>query len=287
MEFADEIEKIRLLGVISDHEAKWYIRNAAVEKDHEKRDQNLDKAIEALEEAALQFKRIGDDEKCTIKTCEGCTHLFSGLKLFRDGIKEYTESKTNKAFNASLDELEKARKCYEDGENELGKGTVKIIDSSIDLVYNQIRSKEKINFIWIYREFNTIIEELSAVGLRKMVKMYTFDESMKVKKEESEESKIYMPVTVTNSKTGDIVVTAPGGKTHIEKVVQSELPRVPLKSESLTDRLANPASIAGFVGWAGGLVFTIYGYIRSNTYSLIIGIIVFVVLATLKLWKKP
>jgi len=43
-------------------------------------------------------------------------------------------------------------------------------------------------------EFIEIIEELSAVGLRKMVKMYTFDEGMNVKPDEKD--KIANPASI-------------------------------------------------------------------------------------------
>lgn len=280
LEFADEKEKIRLLGVISNHEAKWYIRRAAVEEDHDKRDHNLDKAIEALEDAALQFKKIGDDENCNIKTCEGCAHLFSGLKLFREGIKEYTELKSNKAFNASLDELEKARKCYEDGESELGADTIDILKHSFKFVEEHIKSKDALLVTLVAPEFNRIIEELSAVGLRKMVKMYTFDEGMNVKEERDESRRSTHFENVQN------VIYSEGDSEIGNVIIQPAPPPVPAKPDSLTDKLANPATLAGFVGWAAGLVFMIYGYAVSNVYSLIIGFIVFIVLAAIKLKEK-
>jgi len=104
---------------------------------------------------------------------------------------------------------------------------------------------------------------------------------MKVKKEESSEDKRSVHIERVQ---GNVIYT----EGNIENFINPSVPPLaPEKPDSLTDRLANTATLAGFVGWAGGLVFTIYGYIQSNTYSLIIGIIVFVVLAALKLGKKP
>jgi len=275
LEFADEKEKIRLQGVISDHEAKRYLRLAALEKNPDKQNQMLDKAIEALLNAASDFERLGDT--CS-NTCQGCSHLFQGLKLYRTGIRD----KNNKALFDSAIELREARKSYEKAENELGKDTVEVLSRSFKLVEEQIKSKDQIIVMKIAPEFIEIIEELSAVGLRKMIKMYTFDEGMNVKKEESSEGKRTIHIEKVQ---GNVIYTE--GNSDIRNVInQPAPPSVPIKPESLTDRLANPATLAGFVGWAGGLVFTIYGYIQSNTYSLIIGIVVFVVLAALKLWKK-
>ena len=80
LKIADDTEKKRINGIIHDHEAKKYIRLALSEINHAKQDKHLGKAIESLEEAARLLKESGDGEQCDFKTCEGCMHLFKGLK---------------------------------------------------------------------------------------------------------------------------------------------------------------------------------------------------------------
>jgi len=107
---------------------------AALEKNPDKQNQMLDKAIEVLLNAASDFEKIGDT--CS-NTCQGSSHLFQGLKLYRTGIRD----KNNKALFDSAFELSEARKCYEKAENELGKDTVEVLSRSFKLVEEQIKSR--------------------------------------------------------------------------------------------------------------------------------------------------
>ncbi len=222
LEFADEREKIKLQGVISDHEAKRFIRLAALEKNPDKQNQMLDKAIEALLNAASDFEKI--DDTCS-NTCKGCSHLFEGLKLYRNGI----QGKNNKALLDSAFELREARKCYEKAENELGKDTVEVLSRSFKLVEERIKSKDQIIVMKIAPEFIEIIEELSAIGLRKLVKMYTFDEGMNVKKEESIGEKVHFGnVSGGNINLGHVAGDMNASGSDGKKIINIQYPMLPL-----------------------------------------------------------
>jgi len=75
-------------------------------------------------------------------------------------------------------------------------------------------------------------------------------------------------------------------KPHIEmNPVAQDKPEV-TKTESWVDQIANPATLAGFIGWVGSLIIMIYSYTEWNFYLLISGIIIFLILVILKLRHK-
>ncbi len=157
----------------------------------------LDKAVEALQNAVGYFEKLGDEKQCDIKTCDGCRHLFKGLRSFRMGIKDNSK----KLIGEAVSELHEARLCYDGALNELGKDTVEILNKSFDYVDKLIESEDKELTTKVTREFITIIDELSSTGLQKIVKMYTFDESMNVKgnipeKRESPIDKLGNPASI-------------------------------------------------------------------------------------------
>jgi tetratricopeptide (TPR) repeat protein len=216
LKFADQKEKLRLQGIISEHEAKRFIRLAYIEKEPGNQNRMLDKAIGALEDAVKSFEKLGDEKLCDIRTCEGCRHLFSGLMSFREGVKE----KSKRQIDDAVSELHEARLCYESALNELGKETVETLNTSFDFVDEIIECDDQERTTKVTNEFIKIIEELSSAGLQKIVKLYTFDESMNAK-------------------------------------ITSGVPIVTQKSDSFFDklhkfinRLANPASIAAFIFFA-------------------------------------
>lgn len=243
LKFADDKEKARLLGIIREHEAKRYIILAAISKNNGKQNAMLNKAIEALTDAASKIEGAGDE--CS---SEGSVHLSKGLKLFREGIND--GSRKNKALSGSVFELIEARKCYEKA--EIGADTIEVLKNSFKFVEEGMKSNDEM--VSVAHEFNKIIEELLDVDPQKMVKMHTFDESINLKKEGIGEHEINLKVSI------------------------------PGQSDSWHDKLVHP--LAGFFGLIGGLVFMIYGYFKSSAISLIIGIIVFLILVALKLYKK-
>ena len=244
LKIADDTEKIRINGTISDHEAKKYIRLALSEKNHAKQDKHLGNAIESLEEAARLLKESGDEEQCHFKTCEGCMHLFMGLKKFREGIKEYTQSGINKSFADSVVELKEAQKCYEGAVNELGKDTVESLKESFEYVEGLLKSKDETLVMSATEEFLKIIDELSSIGLQKIVKLYTFDESMNVS---------------IHGRDGQ-------SSTDVNPIISSSGMSIP-----------DAATVAGFFGWLIGGVLLYYGY-TSNNISIGIGALIFIVL---------
>ena len=251
LKIADDTEKKRINGTIHDHEAKKYIRLALSEINHAKQDKHLGKAIESLEQAAGLLKESGDGEQCDFKTCEGCMHLFKGLKLFRGGINEYTKTGINKQFSDAVDELIAAQKCYEGAVNELGTDTVESLKESFEYVEVLLKSKDETLVMKAAEEFLKIIDELSSVGLQKIVKLYTFDESMNVSSVKSE------------------------GRGAIQ---------MPMQSSSWIS-IPDAATIAGFFGWLIGGVLLYYGY-TSNNISIGIGALIFIVLLGVMTVKK-
>ena len=213
LKIADDTEKIRIKGIVHDHEAKKYIRLALSEKNHAKQDKHLGKAIESLEKAAKLLKDSGDKEQCDFKTCEGCMHLFKGLKLFREGIKAYTKTGINKSFADSVLELKEAQKCYEGAVNELGKDTVESLKESFLYVEKLLKSKAETLVMSATEEFLKIIDELSSVGLQKIVKLYTFDESMNIEGEGMTQSKSSQKLSLADAATlaGFFGLTFAGG----------------------------------------------------------------------------
>ncbi|MFZ3060170.1 MAG: tetratricopeptide repeat protein [Candidatus Methanoperedens sp.] len=197
LKFADETNRLRLQGIIYEHEAKLYIRRATAEKSIKSQNKMLDKAVEALQNAVGYFEKLGDEKQCDIKTCDGCRHLFKGLRSFRMGIKDNSK----KLIGEAVSEIHEARLCYDGALNELGKDTVDILNKSFDYVDKLIESEDKELTTKVTREFIKIIDEISSTGLQKIVKMYTFDESMNVKgnlpeKSESPLDKLGNPASI-------------------------------------------------------------------------------------------
>ena len=185
LKFADYKEKLRVQGIISEYEAKRYIRRVLSEKSSKKQEKLIGKAIKSLGDSVDKFKKSGEVEHCNVKTCEGCIHLFEALRLFRKGIKEYSQSRRRDKLSKSEFELAEARKCYEDAVNELGTDTIQILDKSFKHVEEMIKNKDEKLITSATEEFIKIIEELSSGSLQSMVRIFTFDESMKVPEGES------------------------------------------------------------------------------------------------------
>ena len=186
LKFADYKEKLRVQGIISEYKAKRYIRRVLSEKSSKKQEKLIGKAIKSLGDSVDKFKKSGEVEHCNVKTCEGCMHLFKALRLFRKGIKEYSKSGKRDKLSKSEFELAEARKCYENAVNELGTDTIQILDKSFKHVEEMIKNKDEKLITDATKEFITIIEELSSGSLQSMVRIFTFDESMKVPERESE-----------------------------------------------------------------------------------------------------
>ena len=212
MKFADEKEKLKVLGIISEYKAKRYIRRVLSEKSSKKQEKFIGKAIKSLGDSVDKFKKSGEVEHCNVKTCEGCMHLFEALRLFRKGIKENSQSGRRKKLSESEFELSEARKCYEDAVNELGTDTIQILDKSFKHVEEMIKNKDEKLITSATEEFIKIIEELSSGSLQNMVRIFTFDESMKVPESESgnksEDSKTSVADRITHlGFLGSIIVS--------------------------------------------------------------------------------
>lgn len=271
VKFADKKDIVRLQGTISDHEAKRYIRLAAIEKDIKEQNRMLDKAIEELENAVKYFEMVGDEKQCDINTCNGCRHLFKGLMAFREGVKE-----TNRKLIAnSVYELREAKICYAGAENELGAKTVEVLSRSFEYVEKLILSKEQKPVSIITSEFIKIIDELSSVGLQRIVKALTFDESMNVKKQESIRSFVNVHIEDMqgiNINMGHVAGDMNASGSNGKKDNKFSIP--------------DAATLAAFLGWVAGSVLIYYGYAQSNIISVIIGILIFAFLLVLRLKKN-
>jgi tetratricopeptide (TPR) repeat protein len=277
VKFADKKDIVRLQGTISDHEAKRYIRLAAIEKDIKEQNRMLDKAIEELENAVKYFEMVGDEKQCDINTCNGCRHLFKGLMAFREGVKE----NNRKTISDSVYELREAKICYAGAENELGAKTVEILSRSFEYVEELIQSTEQKPVSIITNEFIKIIDELSSVGLQRIVKALTFDVSMNVKPPVESKRNINVrnvqgPVIISE---GDMH-TGGGDILSVHKESDSSMKN----NEKLS--MPDAAALAAFLGWVVGGVLLYYGYAQSNIVSVIIGILIFAFLLVMRLKKS-
>jgi tetratricopeptide (TPR) repeat protein len=270
VKFADKKDIVRLQGTISDHEAKRYIRLAAIEKYIKEQNRMLDKAIEELENAVKYFEMVGDEKQCDINTCNGCRHLFKGLMAFREGVKE----NNRKSISDSVYELREAKICYAGAENELGAKTVEILSKSFEYVEELIQSTEQKPVSIITNEFIKIIDELSSVGLQRIVKALTFDESMNVKKQESIGSSVNVHIENMQGSInmGHVACDMNASGSNGKKDNKFSIP--------------DAATLAAFLGWVAGSVLLYYGYAQSNIVSVIIGILIFAFLLVMRLKKS-
>ena len=183
--YSDEYNTIKLQGMLANHKAKLKIREAVLNKGKPKKHKKkIEEAIKFLEEATKTYQQLGDDGTCSSSVCNGCVHLYRGLVL----VGEYIETKNVNKETSAVKEFVEAKKCYED--SELGKESIGIIDKIISLS-TRLARKETEDWDSIrtsVEELLKLSDDISFIGLKKMVKIYTFD---KLEVEEDEEPGAY------------------------------------------------------------------------------------------------
>jgi len=170
--YSGDYNTIKLQGMLANHKAKLKIREAVFNKGKPKKHKKkIEEAIKFLEEAAKTYQQLGDDGTCSSSVCNGCVHLYRGLVL----VGEYIETRNVIKETSAVKEFLEAKKCYED--SDLGKESIGIIDKIISLSTKLARKETE-----DWDSLRTSVEELvklsddiSFIGLKKMVKIYTFD----------------------------------------------------------------------------------------------------------------
>jgi len=183
--YSDGYNTIKLQGMLANHQAKVKIREAILNKDKPKNHKKkIKEAIEFLEEAAKTYRKLGDDGTCSSSVCDGCVHLYRGLVL----VGEYIETRNVIKETSAVKEFVEAKKCYED--SELGKESIGIIDKIISISTRLARkeTEEWDSLRTSVEELVKLSDDISFIGLKKMVKIYTFD---KIEVEEDKEPGVY------------------------------------------------------------------------------------------------
>ena len=184
--YSDGYNAIKLQGMLANHRAKSKIREAVLNKDKPKKHKKkIEEAIKFLEEATKTYQRLGDDGACSSSVCNGCVHLYRGLVL----VGEYIETKNVDKEISAVKEFVEAKKCYED--SELGKESIGIIDKIISLS-TRLARKETEDWDSIrtsVEELLKLSDDISFIGLKKMVKIYTFDKLEEDKEPEVDKKK--------------------------------------------------------------------------------------------------
>jgi len=147
----------------------------------ETQEQLLGDAVDHLIKAAKIFEELQADK--TAASCQGCACLYNGLKKFREGIM----SDTFPLIADAHQELKRASLFYKNAESEVGVDVVSAINAVIpeiekchDTWVRDGRKPKIAEYLPIYEEINGLVEQISAVGLRNLFKIYVFDETMKL-----------------------------------------------------------------------------------------------------------
>jgi len=178
----NEDQKLRIEGVYYDLLAKQCIRSGSLFRGNKaKQEALLGEAIENLMKAAQIFEELQADK--TAASCKGCACLYNGLKKFREGIM----SDTLPLIADAHQELKRASLFYKNAESEVGVDVVSAINAVIpeiekchDTWVRDGRKPKIAEYLPVYEEINTLVEQISAVGLRNLFKIYVSDETMKL-----------------------------------------------------------------------------------------------------------
>ncbi len=177
LEFADGADIIRLKGAIASHEAKRCVREIDLHKEEaEKQNRLLDLAINYLGEASESFGSLGETGACSSKTCDGCRHLYTALGLIRDGYRE----ESNQKIMDAVSEIRLAEGCYQSISNELGMDVVDRVNEILMRVADNLKNVEGFdprNAVDAANNVFDVLDEVSGVGLRNMIKILVFDEA--------------------------------------------------------------------------------------------------------------
>jgi tetratricopeptide (TPR) repeat protein len=190
----NEAQRIRVEGARQDLLAKRSIRSVSLFKDEkEKQEFYLADAIDNFIKAAQNFEQIESDK--TVASCQGCACLYKGLKKFKEGVM----SDKIKLIADASKELEKASSFYQSAASEVGEAEVSSINeviTAINVYYDELnislnegRKPGIAEYSPVYDKISDLIEHVSAVGLRKLFKVYIFDDVMNLVDEKEPKQK--------------------------------------------------------------------------------------------------
>jgi tetratricopeptide (TPR) repeat protein len=177
LEFADDVDAIRIEGAITSHKAKRCVREIWLHRDDaKKRDELLDLAINYLGEASESFGSLGKTGACSSKTCDGCRHLYTALGLIRDGYRE----ESNQKIMDAVSEIRLAEACYQSISNELGTDVLDQVNEILMRVADNLKNVEGFDPRGAVDAANNVfdaLDEIAGVGLRNMIKILVWDEA--------------------------------------------------------------------------------------------------------------
>ena len=174
----NEGQRKRVEGVRFDLLAKRCIRSVSLFKDEKKKqEQLLVEASENLLRAARNFEELASDK--TAASCQGCACLYKGLKKFRDGIL----SEKFKLIAEAHEEFKNAASFYKNAESEVGEDVISTINevvSEMEGSYDKWEGRKPgiADYLSIFDKISNLIEQVSAIGLKNLFKVYVFDEFM-------------------------------------------------------------------------------------------------------------
>jgi tetratricopeptide (TPR) repeat protein len=205
----NEGQRKRVEGVLCDLLAKRSIRSVSLfkgEKEKKKREQLLVEASDNLLRAARIFEELESDK--TAASCQGCACLYRGVKKFKDGFL----SDKFKLIAEAHEEFKNAASFYKNAESEVGEDVISTINevvSEMEGSYDEWEGKKPgiADYLSIFDKISNLIEQVSAVGLKNLFKVYVFDEFMNLMDERRmkiKEGNIYAGEVVMGDKFENI-----------------------------------------------------------------------------------
>jgi len=205
----DEGQRKRVEGVRYDLLAKRCIRSVSLfkgEKGKKKQEELLVEASDNLLRAARNFKELESDK--TAASCQGCACLYRGLKKFKDGIL----SDKFKLIAEAHGEFKNAASFYKNAESEVGEDVISTINevmSEMEGSYDKWEGRKPgiADYLSISDKISNLIEQVSAIGLKNLFKVYVFDVFMNLmdeRKMKIKEGNVYAGEVVMGDKFENI-----------------------------------------------------------------------------------
>lgn len=246
----DEGQRKRVEGVRYDLLAKRCIRSVSLfkgEKGKKKQEELLAEASDNLLNAARNFEELESDK--TAASCQGCACLYRGLKKFKDGIL----SDKFKLIAEAHGEFKNAASFYKNAESEVGEDVISTINevmSEMEGSYDKWEGRKPgiADYLSIFDKISNLIEQVSAIGLKNLFKVYVFDEFMNLMDEQRmkiKEGNVYAGEVVMGDKFENI-----RDATIINKsVVENSFNKI--RAEQGEEVASALKAIAGFIERSG------------------------------------
>jgi tetratricopeptide (TPR) repeat protein len=211
----NEGQRKRVEGVRYDLLAKRCIRSVSLfkgEKGKKKQEELLVEASDNLLRAARNFEELESDK--TAASCQGCACLYRGLKKFKDGFL----SDKFKLIAEAHGEFKNAASFYKNAESEVGEDVISTINevmSEMEGSYDKWEGRKPgiADYLSISDKISNLIEQVSAIGLKNLFKVYVFDVFMNLMDERK------MKIKEGNVYAGEVVME----KTVFENIQNSTI----------------------------------------------------------------